>query len=161
MRPRLTYANVMATIAVFMALGGGAYAAVKISGTSIKPHSIPLNRLKGTLPAGAPGAKGDPGADGAPGTALAYGHVHGDGTLDAANSKNISSSDPLDPGYYCVTSSVPIHNIVVTLDIAGTFGYAAASFEDPFIECPEGAIVVTTFNFEQKLKPIPFYIAIN
>src|SRR6267378_43627 len=28
LRPRLTYANVMATIAVFVAVGGGAYAAV-------------------------------------------------------------------------------------------------------------------------------------
>jgi hypothetical protein len=27
-RPRVTYANVMASIAVFVALGGGAYAAV-------------------------------------------------------------------------------------------------------------------------------------
>ncbi|MCO5326487.1 MAG: hypothetical protein M9964_05430 [Solirubrobacterales bacterium] len=46
MRARLTYANVMATVAVFIALGGGAYAAAKINGNSIKKNSIPSNRLK-------------------------------------------------------------------------------------------------------------------
>jgi hypothetical protein len=45
-RSRLTYANVMATIAVFIALGGTVYAAAKINGKQIKPNSIPANRLK-------------------------------------------------------------------------------------------------------------------
>ncbi|HVC07448.1 MAG TPA: hypothetical protein VND98_07690 [Solirubrobacterales bacterium] len=43
---RLTYANVTATIAVFIALGGSAYAASKINGKTIKVKSIPGNRLK-------------------------------------------------------------------------------------------------------------------
>jgi hypothetical protein len=30
MRPKLTYANVMATIAVFIALGGASYASLKL-----------------------------------------------------------------------------------------------------------------------------------
>ena len=34
-RPRLTYANVMATIAVFMVLGGGAYAAQTLPRNSV------------------------------------------------------------------------------------------------------------------------------
>src|SRR5215211_588736 len=32
MRPRLTYANVTATLALFLALGGGAYAAIDLVG---------------------------------------------------------------------------------------------------------------------------------
>ena len=40
-RPRLTYANVMATIAVFVALGGGAYAA-----THLPPKSVGTKQLK-------------------------------------------------------------------------------------------------------------------
>ena len=40
MRGRLSYANVMATIAVFVALGGSSYAAVKITGKDIKDESI-------------------------------------------------------------------------------------------------------------------------
>ena len=41
-----SYANVMSTLAVFVALGGSSYAAVKISGRSIKNRSIPAKKLK-------------------------------------------------------------------------------------------------------------------
>lgn len=37
---RLNYANVMATVAVFLALGGGAFAAVKLGKNSVKTKSI-------------------------------------------------------------------------------------------------------------------------
>jgi hypothetical protein len=40
MRERLSYANVMATIAVFLALGGGAFAAVKLKKNSVKTKNI-------------------------------------------------------------------------------------------------------------------------
>jgi hypothetical protein len=46
LRPRLTYANVMATIAVFIALGGSSYAALKISGRDIKAHTITGKNIK-------------------------------------------------------------------------------------------------------------------
>jgi hypothetical protein len=46
LRHRLTYANVMSTLAVFIALGGSSYAALRISGTSIKNRSIPAKKLK-------------------------------------------------------------------------------------------------------------------
>jgi hypothetical protein len=36
----------MATIAVFLAIGGGAYAAAKIDGSQIKKNSLPANRLE-------------------------------------------------------------------------------------------------------------------
>lgn len=42
----LTYANVMATLAVFIVLGGVGYAAATINGKDIKKHSEPGNRLK-------------------------------------------------------------------------------------------------------------------
>jgi len=46
-RPRLTYANVVATLALFLALTGGAvWAASKINGKQIKKNSIPGNRIK-------------------------------------------------------------------------------------------------------------------
>jgi hypothetical protein len=46
-RPRLSYANVVATLALFLALTGGAvWAASKISGKQIKKNSIPGNRIK-------------------------------------------------------------------------------------------------------------------
>jgi hypothetical protein len=53
LRPRLTYANVMATIAVFIALGGGAYAANKIKlpknavgGKQIKKNAVTSKKVK-------------------------------------------------------------------------------------------------------------------
>jgi hypothetical protein len=69
----------MATIAVFVALGGSSYAAVAITGKNVKNSSLTGKDVKdrsllardfrsGQLPAGPQGAKGDPGAPGTPGT---------------------------------------------------------------------------------------------
>lgn len=46
LRKRLTYANVMSTLAVFIALGGSSYAAFTISGSSIKDRSITSKKLR-------------------------------------------------------------------------------------------------------------------
>lgn len=43
---RLSYANVMSTLALFIALGGSSYAALRISGRSIDNRSIPAKKLK-------------------------------------------------------------------------------------------------------------------
>jgi hypothetical protein len=46
-RKRITYANVMSSIAVFLVLGGGAaYAAKKIGGNEIKANSISTGKIK-------------------------------------------------------------------------------------------------------------------
>jgi hypothetical protein len=84
---RLTYANVMATIGVFLALGGGAYAAAKLPKNSvgsaqIKKNAVTAAKVKngsllsgdfkaGQLPAGPQGPqglKGDRGVEGPKGT---------------------------------------------------------------------------------------------
>jgi hypothetical protein len=46
MRPRITFSNVIAIMALFFALGGTVYAAAKINGKQIKSNSIPGNRVK-------------------------------------------------------------------------------------------------------------------
>ena len=46
LRRHLTYANVMATLAVFIALGGSSYAAFTISGRNIRNHSITGKKLR-------------------------------------------------------------------------------------------------------------------
>lgn len=46
LRSALSFSNVVACLALFLALGGTVYAASKISGRQIKPHSLPGNRLK-------------------------------------------------------------------------------------------------------------------
>ena len=45
-RIRLTYANVMSTLAVFIALGGSSYAAIKITGKNVKNSSLTYRDLK-------------------------------------------------------------------------------------------------------------------
>jgi hypothetical protein len=46
LRQPLTYANVMSTVAVFIALGGSSYAALTISGSDIRKRSIAGVKLK-------------------------------------------------------------------------------------------------------------------
>jgi hypothetical protein len=107
MRPRLTYANVTATIALFVALGGTGYAAATIDGGDVRNNSLtgkdvrnrsltgkdvrPRSLLRrhfrrGQLPrgpqgpqgpAGTPGTPGAEGADGASGAALLTGIADG------------------------------------------------------------------------------------
>ena len=67
----------MATVAVFAALGGGAYAAAtspgddvvdrSLTGKDIKKRSVPLNRLRGRPARGRRGRRGVPGPQGAEG----------------------------------------------------------------------------------------------
>lgn len=46
LRPRLTYANVMATVAVFIALGGTSIAAFKITGRDVASRTLTGRNLK-------------------------------------------------------------------------------------------------------------------
>lgn len=46
MRAKLTYANVMSTLAVFIALGGSSYAALTITGRDVKNSSLTYRDLK-------------------------------------------------------------------------------------------------------------------
>jgi hypothetical protein len=74
MRSHITYANVIATLALFIALGGVSYAALRVTGRDvvdgsltgkdIKRKSVPVNRLKGKLPAGPAGPGGAAGPQG-------------------------------------------------------------------------------------------------
>lgn len=46
LRRRVTYANAMSTLAVFIALGGSSYAAITINGATIRDRSIPADKLQ-------------------------------------------------------------------------------------------------------------------
>lgn len=67
LRSHLTYANSVATLALFVALGGGAYAATKLPANSVttrqvKNHSLlKLDFKRGQVPAGATGPQGPTG----------------------------------------------------------------------------------------------------
>lgn len=45
-KQRVTYANVMSTVAVFVALGGSSYAALTINGSSIKDRSVSGKKIR-------------------------------------------------------------------------------------------------------------------
>src|SRR5215475_8227177 len=45
MRPRLTYANVVATLALFIALGGASYAAIKLPKNSVGAKQLKKNAV--------------------------------------------------------------------------------------------------------------------
>jgi hypothetical protein len=106
---RLTYANVIATIALFLALGGGAYAALKLPTNSvgsaqIKANAVNSSKVKngsllkgdfkaGQLPAGAQGAQGPKGDKGDQGLQGEKGAKGDTGTVDTSNFFTKSESD--------------------------------------------------------------------
>jgi hypothetical protein len=47
LRPHLSYANVVASIALFVALGGGAYATITLPKNSVGPKQIKRNAVSG------------------------------------------------------------------------------------------------------------------
>jgi hypothetical protein len=185
-RKRITYANVISTLALILVVGGGSAIAANqfgketIGANAIKKESIGPGKLnkaakaalegpagpKGatgaTGPAGTAGPAGPAGAPGAPGSALAYAHVKADGTLDTANSKNISASKlTAGTGYFCVNASVPVSNVIATAADNTLGRQIVVSFEDPFTSCPPNAAVVTTFDKTGAASAGPFYILFN
>lgn len=116
-RKRLTYANVVASVALFLAIGGVSYAAIKlpknsvgtkqlkngaVTGKKIAPATVKSLSTPGpagpTGPQGPVGPQGQPGTPGEPGSARAYARVDGDGILDAVHSKGVSAVVPACPG---------------------------------------------------------------
>ena len=121
LRSRLSYANVVASLALFVALGGTGYAAVTITGKNVKDASLTGRDVKnssltssdvkngtllrqdfkaGQIPAGgapgapgAPGQKGDKGEPGVPGTARAYAFVSSTGAVDETKSKGVADAN--------------------------------------------------------------------
>lgn len=98
-RRRLTFSNVVAVIAVFIALGGSAYAAHKISGKAIKKNSEPGSRLKNNSVSGdklqnntISGAKINLGSLGAVPSATTARNVFGVSVDSAGNAKTATLS---------------------------------------------------------------------
>jgi hypothetical protein len=162
-RSRLTYANVMATIAVFAALGGTGYAAISLPKASVgakqlKTGSVTAKKIKkgavtskavrngslssgdfaaGQLPAGPRGDKGDKGDTGAPGSARAYTYLNEE-----------LCADPTGP---------------CTLNQAETKGFSGARRSDEGVYCiaiapgagidRDGAAVLTTIDWSETTGP--------
>lgn len=124
----LTYANVMSTIAVFIALGGVSYAAVKLPKNSvgsaqIKKNAVTLNKIApkarralagagATGAAGAPGAKGDKGEGGTLATASEfYGFANVEGDYEPIDEVDVGDgANEIKPGKYFVVTTLRVWN---------------------------------------------------
>jgi hypothetical protein len=190
LRKHLTYANVAATLALFFAMSGGALAANHYLITSSKQiNPKVLRSLKGktgktgktgptgptgvAAATGATGAKGETGKEGAAGkegpagSAVAYARVEANGTLDKANSKNVTSSELSSiTGVYCITPSVAVHNVVVSVPHIGGDSGNFAQADIPAIGDPATGACSTpawvyTRNAAGSNENHPFYVVFN
>jgi hypothetical protein len=109
-RKRLTYANVVASLALFLALGGVGYAAIKLPKNSVGTKQLKNGAVTGKKlapaaakslavpgpagPQGPQGSVGPQGAPGEPGSALGYAKVGYNSELDSANSKGVLAVVP-------------------------------------------------------------------
>jgi hypothetical protein len=171
-RSRLTFANVVAMLALFIALGGSVYAAGKINGKTIKRNSLPGNRLKadsvtgqqvnegslGVVPNATNATSAVNATNAASAQPVAFAHVNDDGTLDPANSKNISGVVRQAEGIYCV-SGLPFtpRGGQVTVD---AFGSASQYGQVATEGCDENSdATVDTFNpLTGDFQDAPFFV---
>ncbi|HEX6713133.1 MAG TPA: collagen-like protein [Thermoleophilaceae bacterium] len=198
-----SHQTVAAYAALFIALGGGAYAASlprnSVGTPQLKKNAVTSAKVKngslkaadfakGQLPVGTKGdtgpqgLNGDPGANGAPGTpgtpgtagadgsAVAFAHVRQAGTLDAANSKNVTATikHSVGEGLYCVQTSVPVKNGVATADIDGSppeiigLTMVPAAVQDVCKnELPGANVLVTLHDHANANVSQTFYVAFN
>jgi hypothetical protein len=105
-RPRLTYANVTATLALFIALGGSSYAALQLPKASVGPKQLKKNAV--SSPKVKPGSlllsdfrrsqrtklRGPSGPEGAPGPAGAQGAVGPPGPTQGSASTEFAGAMP-------------------------------------------------------------------
>jgi hypothetical protein len=124
MRPKLTYANVMATIAVFIALGGASYAATQLPKNSVgtkqlKNGAVTKQKIanaaqkafagKQGLP-GAPGPKGDAGPVGPSSILSLTKNSPTDLSETGLTSTNIATLTGIPAGKYLITAELSIVN---------------------------------------------------
>ena len=184
-RARLTYANVVSTICLFLVLGTGAALGAKklIDGSKIKPHSITGKQIKnkslsagvfqGGLPAGPAGPAGPPGPAGAAGSALAYARVGVSGGLPfissaGSSTKGVTLTAESSAGVAClkVTASAAPNNIVATEDPVLSFNATdtlVATVDSSYVDafCGPAADAVVETERSGTAASLPFYVLFN
>jgi hypothetical protein len=171
-RRRLTYANVISTLALVLVVGGGSAVAAShfgkesIGTRALKKEAVTPAKLsaasKATLtgPAGPKGATGATGAtgpagaagaQGAPGTARAYGETaDNEGALIAARSKNATVRH-VGTGIYCVVPGAGIDPAAATLLVTADFANSGtektiAQTRSTNIDCNNGELEVRIWD---------------
>jgi hypothetical protein len=174
-RKRLTYANVISTLALLLVVGGGSAVAASqfgketIGSRALKKEAVTPAKLsqksKATLtgpvgPKGATGATGatgpagpagPAGAAGAPGTARAYGETSNNaGALIEARSKNATVRHPT-TGVYCITPGGGIDPATASLIATADFSNSGtnktiAQIRSSNNDCNAGELEVRIWN---------------
>jgi hypothetical protein len=170
-RRSLSYANVMATLALFLALGGGGAVALAASHNSQPGKHHHGNRgprgFPGPVgPKGAPGTPGAAGAPGAPGSALGFADIAANGTATAA--KNVTVvSHVAGSGIYCLKlNSGTAANVVAMIDNTGADPRFAFVSGDTNIsvsakDCPSGGFEMATGTPGGVFTDEAFFVQIN
>jgi hypothetical protein len=181
LRSHLSYANVIATVALFVALGGSSYAALKVTGKNVKNSSLSgadiknnsvtgkdvkgLGRgdfKKGTLLAGATGPQGQQGLTGAPGSALAFGRVDEDGTLSLSKNVVGVTVGSGAAGSYCIDLAVSgARNITANLTFGADGDANTVVAVGTSIACPDNTDVLVSTYQPGGLSPQPFFFTVN
>jgi hypothetical protein len=183
LRARLSYANVMATIAVFIALGGSSYAAINLPRNSvgaseirtgavrsseIKDRSIRAsdlttnarNALRGQT--GAQGPAGAQGASGAQGPAgpTYWAAVNSGGGLARGNATANSHDDGT--GVYHLRFTRDVSTCGAAASLASVPGGAVS---DPpagraTVSPAPGGIIVRTYDIDGSVRDLPFNVVV-
>jgi hypothetical protein len=177
----LTYANVMATVAVFIALGGSSYAAISLSknsvgasqlkagsvrGSEVKNGSLGVGELKGSARASLRGQKGATGAQGPKGDAGAaattlWAVLNPDGTLRRGS--GVVSVGPSGAST-AVKFNQPISSCAIVSSIGrnGSTAPAGESNADEFVTNaqPNDTVIVTAFNSAGAIAQQSVHVAV-
>jgi hypothetical protein len=176
-RKSLSYANVMATLALFLAVGGGG--AVAVAATQSKAPGKHHHGNRGPRgfrgPAGPQGPKGDagstgapgvPGAPGAPGSALGFADIAANGTASAVKNVTVVSHAP-GTGIYCLklNSGTPA-NVIAMIDNTGanpTIAYVAGDTNPSVVakDCAPGAQIEIAAGDSGIFTDEAFFVSIN
>jgi hypothetical protein len=159
-RQRLTYANVMSSIAVFLVLGGATAMAAgqlgknsvgskqlktnAVTAAKIKKGAVTTAKLAGATMTALKGAAGPAGPAGAAGSALGFAQVSDTGIVDPTRSKGVSSANVTHPlaGLYCFSGL----GFAPKVAVASPQFYepkpvALALFMGQYVGCPTGTQV--------------------
>jgi hypothetical protein len=170
-RRRPSVALVIACLALMVALGGTSWGDSIVGGQDGSTHAAKKKKKVKRGPRGRRGPAGPRGATGPAGpagTAVAYGRVAANGTLDAGVSKNLAvKSKPLG-GVYCLdVTNGGAKNVTAMIDNSGadpsaSFVGGTAVASAIAGGCPAGTDVeIATGSGPGAFADRPFYVSIN
>jgi len=185
LHPHLSYANVMATAAVFIALGGSAYAVTQlprdsvgaaqikrgavgaselrtgaVSSRSIRDRSVTLRDISATARGSLRGAKGDPGPVGPSGVAF-HAAVNSGGATVRGNATGFTHQGG--SGLYTIAFGRDVSGCQATATLAAVQNGPALEQPTPgriTVGAAGATLAVRTFDVDGSAKDQPFNVIV-